>query len=182
MIWKSADGLIGAHWRVAGLALVVALSACGGAGDEGTNGGVDPHADTEPAPPALSAAEVDAVRFLTQATFGPTDAEVSHVIDVGYSAWIDEQIAKPQASHRAAWDAANAGPADPSSQAGTRLVLDSFYRQAVAGDDQLRQRVAFALSEIFVVSMASNLQDTPRGVAGYLDTLARDAFGNFRNL
>src|SRR5262245_18468948 len=105
MIWKSADRLIGAHWRVAGLALVVARSACGGAGDEGTTGGVDPHADSEPAPPALSAAAVDAVRFLTQATFGPTDDDVSRVLVIGYSAWIDEQIAKPQASHLAAWDA-----------------------------------------------------------------------------
>jgi uncharacterized protein (DUF1800 family) len=80
---------------------------------------------------------------------------VSHVIDVGYSAWIDEQFAKPQASHRAAWEAADAAAraADPADLARTRDVLDSFYRQAVGGNDQLRQRVAFALSEIFVVSM-----------------------------
>ena len=90
MIWKSADRLIDVYWRVAGLALVIAQSACGGAADDAANGGIDPRADTALAPPDLSAAAVDAVRFLTQATFGPTDAEVSRVIDVGYSARIDE--------------------------------------------------------------------------------------------
>jgi uncharacterized protein (DUF1800 family) len=184
MVWKSAIRLTDVHWRVAGLALVIALSACGGADDAATSG-IDPRADTELAPPDLSAARVDAVRFLTQATFGPTDAEVSHVIDVGYSAWIDEQFAKPQASHRAAWEAADAAAraADPADLARTRDVLDSFYRQAVGGNDQLRQRVAFALSEIFVVSMVDgSVVQHPRGVAGYLDTLARGAFGNFRDL
>jgi uncharacterized protein (DUF1800 family) len=180
MVSKSADRLIGAHWRVVGLALVIALSACGGGGNDGNSGGLDPRADTEPAPPELSAAEVDAVRFLTQATFGPTDAEVSRVLGIGHSDWIDEQIAKPQVSHRAAWDAA---VADRSSGDGTREVLDGFYSQAVGGDDQLRQRVAFALSEIFVLSMADDVvNDHPRGVASYLDTLARGAFGNFRDL
>jgi len=184
MIWKSADRSTDVLWRVAGLALVIALSACGGA-DDAANGGIDPRADTEPPPPDVSPARVDAVRFLTQATFGPTDAEVSHVIDVGYSAWIDEQIAKPPASHRAAWEAADAEAraADPTDMASTRDVLDSFYRQAVGGEDQLRQRVAFALSEIFVVSMVDgSVIQHPRGVAGYLDTLARGAFGNFRDL
>jgi uncharacterized protein (DUF1800 family) len=185
MIWKSADRLTDACWRVAGLALVIALCACGGGGDDRANGGLDPNADTQPAPPGLSAAEVDAVRFLTQATFGPTAAEVSRVISIGHSAWIDEQIAKPQASHRAAWDAADAAAraADPTGIARTRDVLDSFYRQAIGGDDQLRQRVAFALSEIFVVSLVDDgVAGQPRGVAGYLDTLARGAFGNFRDL
>ena len=184
MIWKSADRSTDVLWRVAGVALVIALSACGGA-DDAANGGIDPRADTEPPPPDLSPARVDAVRFLTQATFGPTDAEVSHVIDVGYSAWIDEQIAKPAVSHRATWEAADAEAraADPTDMARTRDVLDSFYRQAVGGDDQLRQRVAFALSEIFVVSMVDgSVIQHPRGVAGYLDTLARGAFGNFRDL
>ena len=181
MIWKSADRLNETLCRVAGLALVVTLCACGGAGDSRGNGGIDPHADTEPAPPDLSAPAVDAVRFLTQATFGPTDAEVSRVLAVGHSAWIDEQIAKAPDSHRAAWDAAAAAITDPTNAA--RAVLDSFYRQAVEGDGQLRQRVAFALSEIFVISMADgSVAANPRGVAGYLDMLARGAFGNFREL
>jgi uncharacterized protein (DUF1800 family) len=181
MVWKSADRLIDAHRRVAGLALVIALCACGGAGDSGANGGIDPRADTEPAPPELSAVTVDAVRFLTQATFGPSDAELSRVLSIGQSAWIDEQIAKPPDSHRAEWDATAAETTDPTNAA--RAVLDSFYRQALAGDGQLRQRVAFALSEIFVISMAGgSVAANPRGVAGYLDTLARGAFGNFRDL
>jgi hypothetical protein len=42
----------------------------------------------------------DAARFLTQATFGPTEAEIDHVVAVGYSAWLDEQFAKSQKLHR----------------------------------------------------------------------------------
>jgi len=182
MISKYADRLIDASRCVAGLVLVIALSACGGAGDSATSG-IDPNADTQPAPPEPSAAAVDAVRLLTQATFGPTEAEVSRVLRIGPAAWIDEQFAQPLASHRAAWEAADAASADDSREGGNRRVLDGFYRAALRGDDQLRHRVAFALSEIFVVSMLDgSVAGNPRGMAGYLDTLARGAFGNFRTL
>jgi uncharacterized protein (DUF1800 family) len=62
-------------------------------------------------------------------------------------------------------------------------LLDSFWTQAITGADQLRQRVAFALSEIFVVSQVNGaVGDRPRGHADYLDMLGRNAFGNFRQL
>ncbi|MFK9601316.1 DUF1800 family protein, partial [Escherichia coli] len=57
---------------------------------------------------------------------------------------------------------------------------ESFYRQAVTGPDPLRQRVKFALSEIFVTSYNSNIN--VRTVASYYDMLGRNAFGNFRTL
>ena len=71
---------------------------------------------------------------------------------------------------------------------GTRLdpyqqeMMESFWKQAVTGQDQLRQRVAFALSQILVVSFNSNLNSEPFALAGYLDLLSKDAFGNFRQL
>lgn len=105
---------------------------------------------------------------------------------VGYGAWIDEQFAKPQKLHRSYWDAENKAikKLDANRSAGQREVLDSFYQQALKGDDQLRQRVAFALSEIFVVSMVADGLggDKGQGVAGYLDMLGRNAFGNYRTL
>ena len=68
---------------------------------------------------------------------------------------------------------------DPNASAGQRQVFDSFYLQAVTGNDQLRQRMAFALSQIMVVSMVdSSVGNQPRGVAGYIDMLGSNAFGN----
>ncbi len=59
---------------------------------------------------------------------------------------------------------------------------DAWMRNVVRGPDQLRQRVAFALSEIMVVSQASTLQNMPFALADYHDMLARNAFGSFRQL
>ena len=135
--------------------------------------------------PQLPSSRAEAVRFLTQATFGATPAEIDHVMAVGYSAWLDEQFAKPQTLHLDSWNAANAAikAVTPTSSAGTREVLDSFYRQALTGNDQLRQRVVFALSQIFVISMADgSIADNAQGVASYLDMLGANAFGNYRTL
>jgi uncharacterized protein (DUF1800 family) len=186
--------------------LVSVLVACGGGGgdaggpvasvDSGSGGGTgstgsDAGGTGAPAPSetpaaALPASRADARRFLAQATFGPTEPEVDHLMKVGYSAWIDEQFAKPQKLHRIYWDAENKAikKLDANRSAGQREVLDSFYQQALKGDDQLRQRVAFALSEIFVISMVADGLggDKGQGVAGYLDMLGRDAFGNYRTL
>ncbi|CAH0351561.1 DUF1800 family protein [Aquabacterium sp. CECT 9606] len=129
-----------------------------------------------------------ATRFLTQATFGPTQAEVDHLMAVGYQTWLDEQFAVPMSStsHVAAWDASNAAimKIDAGQRASSGEVTSSFWRQAVTGPDQLRQRVALALSEIFVVSTADSCGSNAysRGAAGYLDMLGRQAFGSYREL
>jgi uncharacterized protein (DUF1800 family) len=60
--------------------------------------------------------------------------------------------------------------------------VDIWFRNVVDGPDQLRQRVAFALSEIFVVSQLGALVQAPYAVADYYDVLARNAFGNYRDL
>ena len=59
----------------------------------------------------------------------------------------------------------------------------TFWREAATGQDQLKRRVAFALSQIFVISLQdANLQSYRRGVASYMDMLTRNAFGNYRQL
>jgi uncharacterized protein (DUF1800 family) len=149
-----------------------------------------PSPSPAPAPaPAPTPERVEAARFLTQATFGPNEADIARVMKMGYSAWIDEQFAKPQASHVSAWDAAAApikaaNPTlKPNNVAFRELVLNSFWRQALHGDDQLRQRVAFALSEILVISTQGNgVGERPRGVAKYLEILGEKGFGNYRDL
>ena len=182
-MFRTFKALCGHHLRAAaGAVLLATLAACGGGGGDGAAGEVAGVAEGTPAVPPTRA---EALRFLTQATFGPTDADFDRVMAIGYAAWIDEQIARPATSHRAYWDAENAArrAADPSDSAGQREVLDSFYRQALLGPDQLRQRVAYALSQIFVVSMVdSNVGGNPQGVAGYLDMLGANAFGSYRTL
>lgn len=127
----------------------------------------------------------EAARFLTQATFGPTEAEVDRLMAIGYRAWIEDQFARPASGHRAAWESRDAviKAADPRKAAGANEVLHVFWRSALAGEDQLRQRVAYALSQIFVVSMADgSVRENPRGVAAYLDLLADKGLGNYRDL
>lgn len=177
-----------ARWRPLWGALAAAtslwLAACGGGGGGGAAGeGATQVGSATPA--ALPASREQAARFLTQATFGPTEAELDRVIAIGYKRWIDEQLAKPPSRHRAAWEAADAAAkaADPRGGAGQDQVLESFWRQAITGDDQLRQRMAYALSQIFVLSMQDgSVGGSPRAVAAWLDLLGTQGLGKYRDL
>lgn len=151
-----------------------------------------------PAPPALDLSRVtppDAARFLTQATFGPTLPEIQAVAQKGYQAWINEQIAQPPSSHRqATMDDFNlnatvggVGGRIPETQAfrrpGGPHRQAAWWKIAVTGPDQLRQRVAFALSQILVISDTNGtIRQWQEGAANYYDMLVQDAFGNFREL
>lgn len=174
---------------------VAALAACGGSGGGGGGGSVpaeptvpDPVPDPVPAPAPAPAEPPDrpaAARFLTQASFGPDEASIARVQALGYAGWIDEQFAVPASSHVANWDALTAQlrTVNPSAWAGQDGVFNSFWRTAVTADDQLRQRVALALSEIFVISMQDTfVGNEPRAVAHYLDMLAARGSGRYREL
>jgi uncharacterized protein (DUF1800 family) len=156
-------------------ATVLALAACGGAKDE------EPATD-------LPASRSEAARFLTQATFGPTSAEVDRVMALGYRAWIDDQLARPASSNRAFWETQDAAvkaadPTNTSATIGQDGVYNAFWRHALSGDDQLRQRMAYALSQIFVISLQdSSVSDNPRAVAHYLDMLGDKGLSNYREL
>jgi uncharacterized protein (DUF1800 family) len=161
------------------------LAACGGGGDGGDGGSETLSGGGAQAVNEMPASREQAARFLTQATFGPTDAEVDRVMAIGYGAWIDEQLARPASSHRSTWEAANAAikAANPSSGAGQDQVLESFWKQAISGEDQLRQRAAYALSQIFVISMMDdNVGNNPRAVAAWLDMLGDKGLGRYREL
>lgn len=134
-----------------------------------------------------SITEAEAARFLTQATFGPTPSEVKHLQAIGYEAWIDEQLAMPAVgpNHQEYWDQRHQAiiAKKPGSRAGPGELVHSFWAHALTGPDQLRQRMAFALSEIFVVSWADNCVDNnSRGASNYLDILDKHAFDQYRTL
>ena len=131
-------------------------------------------------PPATKGA---AARFLTQASFGPTGAEIDRMMATGYSRWVEQQLARPAGTPHLDYFAARTAELDEGETPQEGWIYESFWRTAATADDQLRHRVAFALSQIFVISLADPaVDDFPRGVAGYLDMLGRNAFGNFRQL
>ncbi len=146
------------------------------------------------APPAVDlsvVSDTDAARFLTQASFGATKTDIDALKQKGYSAWLTEQFAKPISSHRDAitadFAANNAGGQNLVNGVYTRPGQvhrqAAWWKIALTGDDQLRQRVAFALSEIFVISdVNGTVGNTQEGAANYYDLLARDGLGNFRTL
>jgi hypothetical protein len=97
--------------------LVLALAACGGAKNE------------EATPVSeIPASRNDAARFLTQASFGPTTADVDRVMAIGYGSWIDEQLARPRTSHRTYWEAQDAAfkAANPTNTSAT-IGQDGIY-------------------------------------------------------
>jgi uncharacterized protein (DUF1800 family) len=111
-----------------------------------------------------------AARFLDQAAFGPDAATVAHVQTVGLDGYLSEQFAAPISPYP-----------DPATTAfGINQVQARFFSNAVHGRDQLRQRVAFALGQIFVVSAVE--ENSPTQLVPYLQILQNDAFGNFRTL
>jgi uncharacterized protein (DUF1800 family) len=111
-----------------------------------------------------------ASRFLDQAAFGPDAATVAHVQSVGLDGYLNEQFAAPISPY----------PDPATTGFGVNQVQARFFSNAVHGQDQLRQRVAFALGQIFVVSAIE--ENTPTQLVPYLQILQNDAFGNFRAL
>jgi uncharacterized protein (DUF1800 family) len=149
-------------------------------------------------PPTPIVSPEDASRFLEQATFGATDASIRQLSLIGYQAWLNQQFALPPTLHEPAVEQAvildnppcaasnvvcNATLFDQNAS-DEGFVQDTFWQQAIAGNDQLRQRVEYALTEQFVISSEANfgIQSMPRGEANYYDVLGADAFGNFRTL
>lgn len=129
----------------------------------------------------MPTSDAEAARFLTQATFGPTRAAIDRVRQIGYSAWLDEQFDTPQTLARPYLESLVPDQSGNLDLNGARI--DRWFWTGVYGQDQLRQRMAFALSQIFVVSdVDGNLNGRPTFVAEYWDMLARNAFGNFRVL
>jgi len=116
----------------------------------------------------------EASRILAQGSFGPTLAEIDRVAAIGETAWVDEQLARRASFQQPLWAAR-----DPSTR-GHGEMQGIWFERAVQAPDQLRQRVAFALSQILVVSAESDIPSD--GLVTYYDILVRHAFGNYRSL
>jgi uncharacterized protein (DUF1800 family) len=179
-----------ARLRLAAVLAISALfNACGGGGSSGGS------ASAPPAAIVPLATANDAARLLDQATFGVTASDLAHVQSIGISAYLNEQIAVPATQytgytytpHTAPANCVTdtATPTDASSlcardQYSPFQVQRDFFTHALNNPDQLRQRVAYALSQIFVVSSVEIYE--AYGLAAYQNLLLNDAFGNLRAL
>lgn len=137
-----------------------------------------------------AASDAAAARFLAQATFGPTLEDIARVRRIGYRTWLEEQFAMPASYEIDYLDELGPGTV---YQLGQAARMEAWFMHALGGQnpfnatlvhrDQLRQRVAFALSQIFVVSDENSaLSGQPDALASYYDVLVRNAFGNYRQL
>ena len=163
-----------------------------------------PGADPPLVPDAYTgpASEADAIRFLEQASWGPTSAEVARVKAMGFRAYLDEQFSLPPANVAKGSNFPDlAFPLDDSTQQCPTTSPDpnynqnaclrdnytiypvhrTFFTNALYGQDQLRQRVAFALHQILVVSGNSEV-NRPSWMTIYLQALDRNAFGSYKTL
>jgi len=164
-----------------------------------------PPADAPLAPDAYTgpATDADTVRFLEQASWGPTSAEVARVKAMGFMAYLDEQFSLAPANAAKVSNypdlvfplddntqqCPTSNPLDPSYNQQICLrdnytmypIHRTFFSTALNGNDQLRQRVAFALHQILVVSASSEV-NRPSWMTPYLQALDRNAFGNYRTL
>ena len=162
-------------------ALTVALAACGG--EQGASAPPPP-----PPPPAAAirkpGSDAEAVRFLTRSQFSVATADMTRLKDAGYVSWLDSEIAKPVSELAvAAYQRLGGEDFANDDYFGTNFHTQVMWQQFLDSNDQLRKRVAFALSEFFVVS--ANGVDAVwhgLGLCHYWDILNQYAFGNFRGL
>lgn len=145
---------------------------------------------------ATSISRVNAARFLMQSGFGPTLEDIQRVQQLGYSGWITEQMSLTATRHsdyiqsiyqnmttqrQRADYSSGGGDSDPFLFGNN--MQTAFARAAIQGGDQLRQRVAFALSQILVTSRRdSNLENKCLGMADFYDIFVRHAFGNYEDV
>ncbi len=188
----------------------IAIGHAGGGPSDDLNAVATPAPQTPPGADAPlvpdpftgPATDADTVRFLEQATWGPTSAEVARVKAMGFMAYLNEQFSLPPSNVAKGSNFPDLTfPLDDSNQQCPTTSVDpnynqqvclrdnftmypvqrTFFSNALYGNDQLRQRVAFALHQIMVVSANSEV-NRPSWMTVYLQALDRNAFGSYQTL
>lgn len=151
--------------------LIIFLTACGGGG-----GG----SKSTPLPEeSLTTRQQKASRFLAQSTFGATEDDINELSQTSvkdYNQWITDQMALSQTKFVDILKKKNEDEYEWNEH------INAWLSLAMTSKDQLRHRVAFALSQILVVSDQNGLDQQKYGLANYWDILAKHSFGNFRDL
>jgi uncharacterized protein (DUF1800 family) len=157
------------------LGLLAFLASCGG-------GGQSPNAASEP---AGTPTQQEAARFLLHAQFGASYSEITEVKRLGFEGWLNKQMALP--SSLSGWDWLKSKGYDAVDQNefffNDQPTNYMVWYQIMASPDQVRRRMALALSEFFVVSNQGIQLNWPSfAMANYWDILCQHAFGNYRQL
>ncbi len=163
-----------------------AASSGGGSSGGGGSGGTGSTPST-----GISASQ--AARFLMQTSFGPTMEDIAAVQQAGYEGWITQQLTAPITLHsnyaksiyldlktqQANLDFNYGGEGADTFLFGNNMMT-AFARAAIQGEDQLRQRVAFALSQILVASRReAELENRVLGMSDFYDIFVRNSLGNY---
>lgn len=150
-----------------------------------------------PAPPTWaddSNTDAGAARFLTQASFGPNIADLTALKALTpssssgqyppsrYETWIDAQFLQIASQTLPEVLRTRRADAQGGSQLDETLFFNSWWRNSISNADQLRQRIAFALSEIHVISGQGPLDNRGEAIAFFYDKLNEASFGNFRDI
>lgn len=142
----------------------------------------EPQIEPLPVAPTRPATKQEAARFLMRTTFGPTQKEVEQLMKADYEQWLDAQFNLNATFQLSLFDKKMAPLGDIGGH-DRKVRSDIWFDTALHSQDQLRQRMAFALSQILVVSeLDKNISRHTRGFAHYNDVLLRHSFGNFRDL
>ena len=127
--------------------------------------------------------DAQASRFLAQATLGVTDADIASVRAMGYEAWLNQEFARPVSTSNWAWLVSKGMDVDPDAAQVAKMVDEQVWQRLLSAPDSLRQRVALALSEIFVVGFDGITGGYKQfQLAAWWDLLADNAFGSYRTL
>lgn len=167
---------------VAASTLAMAVAACGGGGSSGgSTGGGGPPVATVRKPQT----DAEAARFLLQASLSASTGAIAELRSEGYGPWLDRQFAAPNSqSARTYFADRGLDRVDANRFYNSALIGDyMIWSQLLSGGNPVRKRIAFALSEFFVVSL-SGINLTWRGpaIGEYWEILNRHAFGNYRDL
>lgn len=194
--------------------LSISITACGGSSDNGespepptpvqpdnsqgnsgqtgtgnndqTGNGTAGQTDTTPTQDLVYSDPKQVARFLNQATFGAKQDAISSLTGQSLSEWYQQQLTQTPSYLMPVLNEMSDKAINPDETQLLELEATTigFWRNAINSDDQLRQRVAFALSQILVVSNGGGevLTDIPSGVTYYQDLLIKHAFGNYRDI
>lgn len=170
--------------KVAGLSALASavLTACGGGGSSDIAVILPASPPGPPAPTIPVPTTTQAARFLLQAQFSASDADIADVQSMGYKAWLDAQTNAP--ASMTGWDWMMSKGYNSLGYRNTIAQTDYMaWHQLITSSDAVRKRMALALSELFVVSVNSMaIAARIFSMANYWDVLAAGAFSNYRAL
>ncbi len=140
----------------------------------------------------LLAKRMEASRFLSQAGFGGSLAMIDTVVKMGIETWIDSQLVTPPTFYTdTIWDIYNQSKQIYYGNGNTGFFpsrpvdnhMDyAWWNNIIQAKDVLRQKVAYAFSQILVIAADGTLESYGNALASYYDILVRNAFGNFHDM